>query len=437
VELPLVFHITRGADGSLTTTMDSPAQGAMGIPTSATRLEGDRLVIEVAAISGRFEGGFSEDGSAIEGVWSQGPNELPLTLTRGEPEKPARPQEPRPPFPYRVEDVRFANDFAGIELAGTLTLPEGEGPFPAVVLISGSGPQDRDETLLGHKPFLVIADHFTRRGIAVLRFDDRGVGESEGSFATATSADFATDAHAAVQYLARRPEIAADRIGLVGHSEGGLIAPMVAAHHDDVAFVVLMAGPGVPGSEILTEQGARILTANGVSQELVESNRARQERLFRVVREAPAEELAARIESELRAEIEGMGPEERAVAGVTEDQLETVIRQQVQQLSSPWFRYFLTYDPREALRRVTVPVLVVNGSLDLQVPADQNVPEIEAALREAGNHDVTVRVFEGLNHLFQPATTGSPNEYATIETTFSPEVLDVMAGWILERFGGR
>jgi dipeptidyl aminopeptidase/acylaminoacyl peptidase len=249
-QLPIVFNITRGEDGSLTATMDSPAQGAFGIPVTAVSLEGSAVSLEVAAVAGGYAGTLSEDGSSIAGTWSQGPASLPLDVTRsdgdGAASVPDRPQEPALPLPYPWEEVRVPNPAAGVELAGTLTLPQGPGPFPGVVLVSGSGPQDRDEALMGHRPFYVLSDHLTRQGIAVLRYDDRGVGESTGSFAAATSEDFTADALAAVSFLRDHPRVSPDAVGIVGHSEGGLIAPMAAIRSDEVAFIVMMPGPWAP-----------------------------------------------------------------------------------------------------------------------------------------------------------------------------------------------
>lgn len=429
--LRIVFNVTKADDGALSATLDSPDQGATGIPVAEVVVAGDTVRFEVTAIGGVYSGVANEDGSKIEGTWSQSGQSLPLVLERVE-EAPEvnRPQEPEPPYPYKAEDVRFENAGAGVTLAGTLTLPEGAGPFPAVVLISGSGPQDRDEALMGHRPFFVLADYLTRRGIAVLRFDDRGVGASTGDFAAATSVDFAGDARAGVAYLATRDEVDVGRIGLAGHSEGGLIAPMVAAEESGVAFIVLMAGPGLTGEEILYAQGALINRANGTPEEAVGRNRAVQERLFAVLKEeADADTAGERLRAIMREQAEALGADERAATGDTEAAIEA----QVRQLNSPWFRYFLTYNPAPTLARVSCPVLAINGEKDLQVPAQENLRAIEAALQAGGNANYEVHELAGLNHLFQPAETGSPTEYAGIEETFSPTAMALIADWILQR----
>jgi len=386
-------------------------------------------------IQGRYQGTMTAPDT-IQGEWSQMGQSLPLVLVRGDGDEARRPQEPQPPFPYEEEEVRYPNPEAGIHLAGTLTLPPGPGPFPAVALITGSGAQDRDETIMGHKPFWVLADHLTRHGIAVLRSDDRGVGESEGDFSAATSADFAGDAAAAVAYLRERPEIDPHRIGLVGHSEGGIIAPMVAVERGGVAFTVLLAGTALPGDEILLLQGEAIARAMGQDEDAIRGSRELQVATFQVIREEEDPEVRSRRAGEiLRDHLAGMTPEEREALGIPAEAEDQWIEAQGAVAASPWFRYFLTYDPRDHLRRLEVPVLALFGELDLQVPANENMSAMEEALREAGNPDVTLLELPGLNHLFQTAETGSPTEYARIEETFAPAALDAVSSWIVERFG--
>jgi pimeloyl-ACP methyl ester carboxylesterase len=344
-----------------------------------------------------------------------------------------RPQEPRPPFPYRSEEVTVES-VPGVRLAGTLTIPPGAGPHPAVVLVSGSGPQDRDETLMSHKPFLVLADHLSRNGIAVLRLDDRGVGRSTGSFAAATSADFANDAAAAVRWLRARAEVADDRVGIIGHSEGGMIAPMVASTTPEVAFIVLLAGPGIPSRELLVMQGALISRAGGETEREIRRTSALQREMFTAIAQtADSAALHQRMREIVRRYQASLTPEERARPDASDATLEAAINA----MMSPWYRWFMRYDPAPALRATRVPVLALNGALDLQVPADENLAGIEQALRAAGNRDVTVEKLPGLNHLFQTARTGAPSEYGEIEETMSPAVLQRVSAWILERFGPR
>lgn len=448
-ELPILFHITSGEQG-LAATMDSPAQGAFGIVMDAVDVAGDTVTLALRAAQASYRGVLQPDGT-IDGTWTQGPASLELNLERVEPgsaepgdtlpvipDPATRPQTPRPPFPYEAENVRIPNPEAGIELAGTLTVPRGGGPFPAVVLVSGSGPQDRDETLLGHKPFAVLADHLTRSGIAVLRYDDRGVGRSGGDFASATSVELASDAEAAVAWLGTRPEVDAARRGIVGHSEGGLIAPMVAARSDEVAFVVLLAGPGMEGAEVILDQSRRIAEAEGLPRERVERSLEANRAVFAILLEEQDPEVARdRIRAVLEGVVAEMSPEERAAEGLTDAGVDGWVQGQIAQLESPWLRFFLTYDPVPALEATRVPVLALNGELDLQVPYEANLAAIREALERGGNPDVTVESLPGLNHLFQTAETGAPSEYSRIDETMAPAVLRRVGEWILERFGTR
>src|SRR5215831_11087292 len=285
VKLRVVFHITNTEDG-LKATMDSPDQGMKGLPATTVTRTGASLKIEAKNINGTYEGKISADVSSIDGTWSQNGGSFPLVLKRTKDEailEPKRPQVPAKPYPYREEEVTYDNKAQNVTLAATFAIPQGTGPFPAVLLITGSGPQDRDETLLGHKPFLILSDYLTRHGIAVLRADDRGTSKSTGVFSTATSADFATDVEAGVAYLKTRSEINPQRIGLIGHSEGAMIAPMVAARNKDVAYVVMMAGTGVPGDQILVAQGEAIQIANGANREAAEKDAAKEREMTKLV----------------------------------------------------------------------------------------------------------------------------------------------------------
>ncbi len=417
MKLRVVFHIINTADG-LTATMDSLDQGMNGLPMDSVTRDGASIKFEAKKIGGTFEGKIAADRQSIDGNWSQGGGTMALLL------KPVkntaelelkRPQNPAKPYPYRDEEVSYENQSQNLTLAATLTVPHGTGPFPAVVLITGSGPQDRDESLLGHKPFLVLSDYLTRHGIAVLRADDRGTAKSTGIFATATTADFATDTEAGIAYLKTCKEINSQKIGLIGHSEGGVIAPMIAARNKDVAFIVMMAGTGVPGDQILPAQGEAIAIASGKSPSEAAKSAAAETELLKLVE---TEKDQAVLEKELKEKLKGDMPEAQ-------------IGSQIAQVESPWFRYFLTYDPAIALRKITCPVLALNGSLDKQVLPDQNLPPIRQAL--AGNPHAEIVELPGLNHLFQTAKTGSPTEYAQIEETIAPVALDKMATWILKQ----
>jgi uncharacterized protein len=418
-KLRVVFHIVNTADG-LTATLDSPDQGASGIPTSSVTRNGASLKIEAKRIGGVFDGKIAADLSSIDGSWTQGGGTVPLVLKRMKDAAELEikhPQVPVKPYPYHEEEVTYDNKVQNVTMAATLTIPQGKGPFPAVVLITGSGPQDRDESLLGHKPFLILSDYLTRHGIAVLRADDRGVGQSTGVFADATTADFATDTEAGVAFLKTRAEVNPHKIGLIGHSEGGVIAPMIAARNKDVAFIVMMAGTGVPGDEVLVAQLEAISIANGQTTEKAAKDAERQREILKLVE---TEKDPAALEKEIKEKMPADAPE--AQAGL-----------QVGRLTSKWFQYFLTYDPAPALRKLTCQVLALNGSLDKQVLPDQNLPAIRKALEESGNKHFEIDELPGLNHLFQTAKTGSPAEYAQIEETMSPVALEKMASWIVKQ----
>lgn len=426
-QLRLVLHISKSEAG-FSSTMDSPDQGANGIPVTSTAFENATLKFEIANLQAKYEGLLSADG-IITGTFTQGGQSFPLVLSRQVAEKKiiVRSQEPVKPYPYYSEDVSFENKEANIRLAGTLTLPQQLGKFPAVILISGSGPQNRDEELLGHKPFLVLSDYLTRNGIAVLRYDDRGTAASTGNFKTATSADFATDAEAAIAYLMSRKEIDVKKIGLAGHSEGGLIAPMIAARNKDVAYIILLAGPGIKGDALLLLQEKLIAKASGATEEDIKKTELTNSKAFEMVNSATSTEklqtdltnyLKQTIRENLNAEIP---------AGMSEDDF---IKAQVKQICSPWMQYFIKYDPTPALEKTKCPVLALNGEKDLQVPPKENLAAIQKALKKAGNKKATVQELPGLNHLFQQCKTGAPDEYAGIDETFSPRAMPEIVKWI-------
>jgi uncharacterized protein len=428
MELTLVFNISANDHDSITVLIDSPDQGAKGIPTSSAQLSKDSLIIKSKSLKGSFRGGFSAEYLICRGIWKQSGMSFPIELkhsvtafTRN------RPQEPQPPFPYIQKEVLFDNAKAGNSLAGTLTLPDEKGIFPVAILITGSGPQNRDEELMGHKPFLVIADYLTRQGIAVLRYDDRGVGRSTGKFSTATTADFASDVSAAVDFLKKQPGIDTTRIGMIGHSEGGMIAPMVASQRKDIAFVLLMAGPGLPCEQILLMQTALIAKADSASDEEIAQTLKVNKKIYKLVKKNPDNAKATlKIRKILLAEEKHSSTGKNAPEATSEADIDA----QIQNVISPWFRYFLTFNPVTYLTKVRCPLLAINGSLDLQVPPKEDLEAIEKAMIFGGNSHYTIEEIPGLNHLFQTATTGNPAEYSKIEETISPKALEIMGNWI-------
>ena len=427
MQLSLVFNINN-TDKGFSSTMDSPDQKAFGIPVTTTNFENSKLTIAIANAGIEYEGVLVSDGNII-GTFKQSDQNFPMNLSKGKVEKEVikRPQEPQKPYPYYTEEVVFENKSANINLAGTLSLPKKEGLFPAVILITGSGAQNRDEELLGHKPFLVIADYLTKNGIAVFRFDDRGTAMSKGDFKTATSLDFATDVEAALEFLQTRKEIDQKKIGLIGHSEGGIIAPMVANKSRSVSFIILLAGTGIPGDELLLLQQELIGRASGISEQDLKKSNISNTEVFKIVKIATSSDQMKKdvtdfITNSIKSDSESKIPD-----GITESDFITM---QVNEITSPWMQFFIKYNPSLALEKVKCPVLALNGDKDLQVPSKVNLEAINKALTKGGNKKVTIKELSNLNHLFQECKTGAPQEYSEIEQTFSPLALSEILNWI-------
>lgn len=422
-----VIRFEQSANRSLVAFLAGTAQ-QKGTPFSKTRLRGDSLFLQSDRMGARFRGMVSTERQVIKGTWRQGDRSATLTLTPVEntdsrqttSTAPPRPQHPDRPYPYRTEEVTFRSDADGVTLAGTLSLPDDEGPHPAVVLLPGSGENDRDYTYRGHKSFLVLADYLTRRGIAVLRYDQRGVGESEGRLSGASLEDLARDAASALRFVKERPSTEASSVGLIGHSMGGMIAPWIHDQFQEAAFLALLAPPSLPGHQVLSQQQARLADAAGASPAEVDSIRERTHRVFEILR---SDRDSADVASQLR-------PIYRE-GGARNDPLQL----RVEANTSRWFRDFARYDPRPALRKVDVPILVVFGDRDLMVPPQQNAAPMRAALESSPSDHVSVRVLEGLNHLMQPAKADQAGNAAEIDTTLSPEILEQLTGWIQERAG--
>ncbi len=424
-----------------TGTIDIPMQGAKGVALSEVQVTADAMSFTLLPPGAPPEAAarFSltiQDGNTAIGSLVQGGATMPVKLTRlkeGETATVTRKaQDPVPPFPYAEEEVTFANEQAeGVILAGTLTLPEGDGPFPAAILVSGSGPQNRDSNLLGHRPFLVLADHLTRQGIAVLRYDDRGIGASTGDFTKATTRDFAKDTVAAVKFLRTREEIDPARVGIIGHSEGGIIAPIAAAELGDVGFLVLLAAPGVSGLELIPRQAEEISLSMGAEPDVAR----RQGRVTRAILTVAAsyaevDEIRATIETQLRTLYKEMPETASLTDEEREARVQAAVKEQLPSVSNVWYREFLRLDPRVALSQVRCPVLAINGAKDVQVPAEENLATIQRTLEREGNTKVRIETIPDLNHLFQTAETGGPDEYATIEETFAPVALEMVAEWV-------
>lgn len=420
--LRMVLHITADESGVISATLDSPDQGAYGMETDTAYLAEGIFVFKVAAAQVNYEAGVS--GDEMRGTFKQGPYELPLDFEKSDAPvgKDKRSQDPQPPFDYEAEEVEFRNKKNKITLAGTLTYPYGAGPFPTVVLISGSGPQDRNSEIFNHRPFWVWSDYLTSRGFAVLRYDDRGVGKSGGKFATATSRNFASDVQAAVEYLKSRSDIVdKDAIGLMGHSEGGLIAPMVAMESKDLSFLVLLAGPAASGRDVLLDQSRKIYEMSGMEAEDIDENSRMMNELYDLLDDG-LEETA--LQEAMKTVIASYAE------GESEEDIESAQSAIFNELKSVWMREFILYDPVPALESLSIPVLAVYGEKDIQVTPDLNKPRMEAALQKAPIKDFQVIEVPGQNHLFQVCETCTVSEYGQLDETVNEETMKMVMKWI-------
>ncbi len=429
LQLTVVFNI-KNTNGKYSATLDSPDQGAKGIPCGEVKVFSDSISIDVPAIVGSFTGKINEYEKIISGIWTQAGNSFELNLQYSkEFVGPNRPQEPKPPFPYNSEDVKFFNEKDSITLSGTFTYLQESGKYPAVVLITGSGAQNRDEEIFNHKPFLVISDFLTKSGFAVLRFDDRGVGESEGNHSVATTYDFAEDVRSAVKYLKTKNEVDKNKIGLIGHSEGAMIASIVASESDDISFIILMAGPGVTGDSLLYLQTELIYRAEGYSYEKIQEILSETREVYSILKsDADEAEIKEILRKLYQQKFEKMSDDEKKQLG----DLATYTELELRIATSPWFREFLKFDPIPILEKVKCPVLAIIGEKDLQVPSKENLPAIEEALKRGGNRNFVIKELTNLNHLFQTSKYGTIGEYGIIEETISPLALETMVNWLNE-----
>lgn len=427
-EIRFIFNIKK-SDNNYVTELSIPAQRVAGLKPQSTTYNNGTLLIDGSNLGIKYEGKFNTKLQQFEGNFSEGANTLPLQLKKGKlsvATKNNRPQEPVKPYPYNEEEVVFKNKKAQVSLAGTLTLPRNTKKAPAVILISGSGPQDRDETFANHKPFWILADYLTRQGIAVLRFDDRGVGKSTGNFSEATTADFATDVVSAVSYLKSRSDIDTDHIGLVGHSEGGIIAPLAANQTEDVSFIVLLASTGIPGSEISLMQFISMRPFP------VPSEASYEQAIREAIQIAASDKELATIKKELTAHYnKTIAPILKPMVG-NDAKVNEIVEGLIKARTTPWVRYFYNYNPATEIEKLQIPVLSLNGTNDTQVNAEINQKGIKEALIKGKNTDYKIVKLEGLNHFFQESTTGKMDEYSKIEQTFSPIALKEISSWVLE-----
>lgn len=430
-ELKIIFHIKEDAD-ALSATLDVPAQGALGIKCSDVTTDGDKITIGMKMLNGSYEGTLAGNDK-IEGKWTQNGTVLPLTLTATEQAEIKHPQTPKPPYTYNSEDIIYYNDDKSIQYGATITTPKDDGKHPSVILISGSGAQNRDEEIFGHKPFAVMADHFTKNGYVVLRIDDRGIGETTGDVKNATSADYAKDVLNGIKYLKSRKEVDKDKIGLLGHSEGGIIAPLVANESNDVDFIILMAGPGVDLVQGMTEQNIAVLEKSGIAKTWAED----YGKLYKSIMQ---ELVTAKSKEEVTKNIHRVinnwkaNTDNTVVVNTTgiidATSQERVADNFIKLYNNPWFRYFIAYEPQPVLRKLDCKVLALNGSEDIQVLPESNLSGIETALNDSKVKTYEVKEIESANHLFQKCIECTVPEYGQLEQTIMPEVLDYITEWM-------
>jgi len=439
-KIELRLNLIQNADKTYSSNWDIPAQKVKGLASSKTELLNNQLAVEIKMIGASYSGSLNMSGDKVDGAWSQSGMSFPLnmeTVKEGQEEKIfLKPQTPKPPFAYNIKDFVYEGNETKLSYGATLTYPNGDKKFPLIILITGSGRQDRDETIFDHKPFAVIADYLTKKGYAVLRVDDRGAGKSTGDFSNSTTADFAQDVEEHIRYAKNLPMIDTNQIGLLGHSEGGLIAPMVAVRNKSVAFVILMAGPGVEIGELMAMQNEMVLKSAGISQEAINAYIPLYKNLMKTIVSINSTQDANAKAIEIVKNWYS-NTDKNLVKSTTNISSESDINKfatsMSETLSTKWWKYFASYNPQIALQKLKCPVLAINGSSDIQVPAEANLKAIEFALKKAGNKKVTTMKFDGLNHLFQKCTKCTVQEYGELETTIEPEVLEYINNWLSKK----
>jgi uncharacterized protein len=450
--LRICFKISQSKDG-IKSSMDMPDQGLKHFPMTSTTFDSINVIITSNEAKISYEGTFLEASKkdpnakdSLLGFFNEGGKHYPINIGKGIPDTLVRPQEPKPPYSYHIEEVMFENKKDKISLAGTLTMPKKSGLFPVVILISGSGPHNRNEEMYGHKPFLVIADNLAKNGIGSLRFDDRGVGQSGGDYKTASTEDFKEDVESAINYLQTRPTVDKNAIGLIGHNEGAIIAQLTAASRTkEIKFIVLLNGAGIPCDKLQLMGNELLGKASGLDDKTLKKNFNLNRGAYDIVMKNNAPE---KLRSKLTAYMtQSLADTSKKVLTLADGKVDSVavkrakadsiqlahyVDNQVNELASPWMQHFLKYDPAKTLEKIKCKVLVYNGEKDLQVPGKQNIEAIVAALQKGGNTAYDTKLYPSTNHLLQNCKTGSPAEYEKIEQTISPQMLTEMTKWLVE-----
>lgn len=418
----ILLHITQ-SNGKIQTKLSS-SRGLTGLPIKDVQATGNHFQFTIKAYAVNYKGVLTKNKKIMQGTWQQAGQKLPLNFRKITANEAffTRKQTPRPPFPYREQEVTYTNPKDNVTLSGTLTVPQGEGKFPVVILLSVAGPNNRDQAFAGHKPYAVIADYLTRKGIAILRSDDRGVGKSQGNLFQSTIADFAEDTQAAITFLKKHPQIDTQRIYLLGNSEGGAVAGVIAAQNPQVAGIILLASPGIGTQQIILKQGENLGKTLNYSDKQIAIIQQRGKELFQII---TTEKDNPKARKKIKALLKKYkdAPSLPNYFAKTEDEA-------IDMYLSPWYRYQLTFKSSEAFEKVKCPVLALNGSLDRVIMPKENLQAIHQSLIKADNSDITIRQIPGLNHIFQTAKTGSPLEYGSLEESFSPKALKIIYQWL-------
>ena len=437
-KIELRLHLKHNADNTYSASWDVPIQKAIGIPASKTSLSNNKLSVEIKMIGAGYEGTITDKGDKIEGTWNQSGMNFPLNFTPFQEGQAAavatKPQTPKPPFNYEVNEFTYQGQDTKLTYGATITYPKDNTKHPLVILITGSGKQDRDESIFDHKPFAVLADYLTRKGFVVMRVDDRGAGKSTGNFNNSTTADFALDVEEHINYAKKLSMVDSNKIGLLGHSEGGLIAPMVAARNSSVAFIILMAGPAIPIIDLMALQNEKVLKSVGIAPAAIEAYLPLYRQIMKSVIAAKDKQDA--IEQANTLTKDWFQKTDKAfVKGTTNISTEADINHyatsMAETLSTPWWKFFASYDPQPTLLKLQCPVLALNGTADIQVPANENLTAMESIFKKSGNSRVSIQIMEGMNHLFQKCTACTVAEYGQLETTMEPAVLELLGKWLV------
>ncbi|WP_312186824.1 alpha/beta fold hydrolase [Sphingobacterium sp.] len=420
-KLFLIFNLEKDSNNNWNGTFESPMQTSQKFVINQIRTKQDSIWIDVKNIGLVYAGFLDRDKDVMKGVMKQGGFESAMVLVRSENEQSglSRKQDVFPPYHYIEEEVSFKNIKGNAILTGTLTYPKNGGAFPAVVLVNGSGQQNRDSEVFGHRPFKVLADHLSKNGFAVLRYDDRGIGGSKGEVNLATTTDFASDANAAVDFLRQRKIVQSNKIGIIGHSEGALIAAMVAAENSNVNYIALLSGPVIKGDSLLILQSYALGKAGGLSVSQLDINKSNNRKLYNILlQDEPTQTLAASLEKELVRQNSG-------------NALTSDMKIKLSPMMSPWFRSFLRIDPGYYLKQVKVPIFASFGGKDVQVPANENIYALQRLHLQTT--DVTIKEYPNLNHLFQQAETGKIEEYFENSESFNEQLMDDLTKWLRQK----